>query len=139
MATTPIFAATPKLAVASLTTACGATDFGTAAPTNVSTLLAAGSSGSKLRRIKAKNRGTAAPAANILRVYLLIGGLYHPHLEIDIPAGATPSASVKSQESVGPDSDGWVKLDLDIPSGTSIAIAQTVANSIAVTCEYADY
>ena len=133
MATAPIFATTIKNGIASLSAACGATDFGTAAPTNVSTLLTAGASGSKLRRIKAKNRGTASPAANILRIYLLVSGSYHPLLEIDIPAGSTPAAGVKSQDS------DWFTLDLDIPSGTSIAIAQTVANSIAVICEYFDY
>ena len=133
MATAPIFAATPKLGVASLTTATGATEFGTAAPTNIVTLLSAGASGSKLRRIKAKNRGTASPAANIVRVFLLISSVYYPLLEIDITAGSTPAAGVKSQDS------DWVALDLDIPSGTTVVVAETVANAVSVVCEYADY
>ena len=133
MASAPAFAATPKWGVNSLTAATGATEFGTSAPTNGVTLLTAGSSGSYLRRIKAKNRGTTTPGANILRVFLVVSSAYHPILEIDISSGSTPSASVKSQDT------DWVNLDLSVPTGYSVYITQTVANSIVVHCEYADY
>lgn len=133
MASAPIYAATPKLAHADLTSATGATEFGTSAPTNLSSLLTAGVNGSYLRRIKAKNRGTSSPTANIIRVFLVVGGSYKPIFEFDITAGATPSATVKSQDS------DWHTLDLSIPSGHSVYVGETVANSVCVTCEYGDY
>lgn len=133
MATAPAFANTPKLGIASLTGATGATEFGTSAPTNPVTVLTAGSSGSYLRRIKSKNRGTTTPGANILRLFLVSSTNHHPLLEIDITAGSTPAAGVKSQDS------DWVTLDLSIPSGYSLVATQTVANSIVIICEYADY
>lgn len=133
MASNPSYASTPKIAHADLTSATGATDFGTSAPSNASILLTAGSSGSYLRRIKVKNRGTSSPAANIVRVFLVVSSSYKPILEIDVTAGSTPSATVKSQDT------DWITLDVSIPSGHSVYVAQTVANSIAVTCEYADY
>ena len=133
MATAPAFAATPKLGIGSLTGATGATEFGTAAPTNPVTVLTAGASGSYLRRVKAKNRGTSSPAANIVRLFLVASSSHHPVLEIDIPTGATPSATVKSQDS------DWITLDISIPTGYSLVATQTVANSIVVICEYADY
>lgn len=133
MATSPIFAATPKMAHADLTTATGATEFGTTAPTQLSSLLTAGASGSYLRRIKAKNRGTSSPAANIIRVFLAVGGSYKPIFEFDVPAGSTPSATVKSQDS------DWHTLDMSIPAGHSVYVGETVANSVCVTCEYGDF
>ena len=133
MSAAPAFASTPKIGLASLTTATGATEFGTSAPTNIVTIVSAGASGSYLRRIKAKNRGTTSPAANIIRVFLLSSSVYYPLVEFDVPTGSTPSATVKSQDS------DWLTLDLSIPTGTTVVVAETVANSVSVTCEYADY
>lgn len=133
MSAAPAFASTPKIGLASLTAATGATEFGTTAPTNIVTIVTAGSSGSYLRRIKAKNRGTSSPGANIIRVFLLSSSVYYPILEFDVASGSTPSASVKSQDS------DWITLDLSIPTSTTVVVAETVANAVSVTCEYADY
>ena len=131
MAATPVFAATPKYSGASLTTATGAAELGTAAPTNAVLLVTAAANGTYLRRLRAKVRN-AAPTAGLLRVFLVNGGVYYLLMEIDLASGAAASATVKSQDT------DWVTLDLVIPTGWTVYVAETQANNTTVHCEHAD-
>lgn len=87
MATTPNFAATVKSWAAAISTA----DTSRTAPSNVGTLVTAGSSGSRVDEISITAAGTST--ANVVRIFLYNGSTYFLKEEVLVTA-TTPSASV---------------------------------------------
>lgn len=87
MATSPAFAATPRIGAVSVATA----DASYTAPTNVGTLITGASTGTRISEIVCKCAATSAAA--IIRIFLYDGSTYWLFDEVSIPA-ATGSATV---------------------------------------------
>lgn len=91
MATTPNFASTVKCWNGTVTT--GDTGRGTAAPTNKSTIVTPGASGSRIDEITITAAGTST--ANIVRLFINVSALYYLFQEV-LTSAITPSASTAS-------------------------------------------
>jgi hypothetical protein len=126
MATTPNFAATPRCSSVSISTA----DTSRTAPTNVGTLLAAGSSGSRVDEIDITAAGTST--ANIVRIFIYNGSTYYLLQEVLITA-ITPSATVAAF------STAITFNSLVIPSGSSIRVTTNNAETYHVTAFGGDF
>jgi hypothetical protein len=130
MASTPIFAATPKVGNASLSLA----DASRTAPTNVGTVLSGGASGTRVERVVVYATGTTT--AGIVRLFLYDGSAYHLLSEISVTA-ITPSGTVGSFNAVvdfsGPNSV------LIVPSGWSLRATTHNAESFQVTAFGGDF
>lgn len=87
MATDPIFAATPQVAVGQVTTA----EASRTAPTNVVTVYTSGASGSRIESIEITATGTTT--AGMIRIFLYDGSSYRLLIEQPVTA-VTPSATV---------------------------------------------
>ena len=87
MATTPAFAATPRIGVGQVTTA----DTSRTAPTNVATIFTAGSSGSRIDSVVMEATGTTT--AGVLRLWIYDGTNYRLFNETLVTA-ITPSTTV---------------------------------------------
>jgi hypothetical protein len=86
MATSPNFAATPRVGAVLISTA----DTSRTSPTNVGTVLTAGSSGSRIDEINVVAMGTTT--ANVVRLFLFDGTNYFLLQEVLI-AALTPSVT----------------------------------------------
>ena len=88
MATSPVFAVTPRIGAVSVATA----DASYTAPTNVGTLITGASTGTRIAEIVVKMAATSAAA--IVRVFLYDGTTYWLFDEITV-AAATGSATAQ--------------------------------------------
>lgn len=120
MAADPVFAATPKIGVASVSTANTSRD-GTG---TIATILTAGASGTKIYRISLQ--ATGDPADSVVTLFLHDGTNYWLFDEIDVGNPAAASATVTGfRASRSYD-------DLVLPSGWSFRAAITVALTAGV-------
>lgn len=87
MATTPAFAATPRIGVGQVTTA----DTSRTAPTNVATVFTAGSNGSRIDSVVIEGTGTTT--AGVIRLWIYDGTNYRLFNETLVTA-ITPSTTV---------------------------------------------
>jgi hypothetical protein len=126
MATSPVFAVTPRISSVSIATA----DSSYTSPTNVGTLITGASTGTKISEIVVKMAATST--ASQIRVFLYDGSDYWLFDEIAI-AAATGSATVaQSRTSV-------TYTNLILPSSSwSIRVTTSVSQTTHVTALGAD-
>jgi len=115
MATTPAFAATPRIGAVSVVTANTNRD-GTG---TIATCFTAGSSGSKIEEVVFK--ATADPADSVVVMYLYDGATYYIFDEVDLGNPAAGSTTVAAYR------DRRVYDNLVLPSGWSLRGSITVA------------
>lgn len=131
MAIAPQFAATPKIGVATVSSANTNRD-GTG---TIATVVTAGSAGTRLRAIHI--RAIATTTAGMIRLFLHDGTTAHLIREIPVsaitPSSNTEAFSAHLTESITPD-----LLPMTIPTGWSIRAATNNAESFRVTVEGAD-
>ena len=126
MATSPVFAVTPRIGAVSVATA----DASYTAPTNVGTLITGASTGTRIAEIVVKMAATSAAA--IVRVFLYDGTTYWLFDEITV-AAATGSATVQ-QTRVSTTYSNLIQ-----PSASwSVRVTTSVAQAAHVTALGAD-
>ena len=126
MATSPVFAVTPRVASVSVATA----DSSYTSPTNVGTLITGASSGTRISEIVCKSAATSAAA--LIRIFLYDGTTYWLFDEITI-AAATGSTTV-AQTRVSTTYNNLV-----LPSASwSIRVTTSVSQATHVTALGAD-
>ncbi|CAB4158630.1 hypothetical protein UFOVP708_14 [uncultured Caudovirales phage] len=131
MALDPQFAATPKIGIATVATPNTNRD-GTG---TIGTVLTAGASGTRIRRIEVQATGNTT--AGMARLFIHDGTTAHLYLEVPISA-ATPSGTVQAfawniTESTSPD-----QLPLTLPTGHSLRASTHNAEAFKVIAEGAD-
>ena len=125
MAQSPVFASTPKVGVADISTANTARD-GTG---TIGTVLTAASAGTRIERVVLK--ATADPADSTVVIYLHDGTTAHVFDEFDIgnpAAGSTTVESFRIERAY---------RDLVLPSGWSLRASITVALTAGVVKVFA--
>jgi hypothetical protein len=130
--TSPIFALSPELAIATVTTAT--TDRTGATMTNTVTLLTAATNGTKITQIGAKVAGTNAATLVLIFVSDSSGANFKLFDEIALP-NLTPSNTITSQRAVTAYSDLQLKAGQVVKIGTTVAITAGV-NVFAVKGDY---
>jgi hypothetical protein len=130
--TSPIFALSPELAIATVTTAT--TDRTGATMTNTVTLLTAATNGTKITQIGAKVAGTNAGTLVLIFVSDSSGANFKLYDEIALGA-ITPSTTVTSQRGVTAYSDLQLKAGQIVKVGTTVAVSAGV-NVFAVKGDY---
>lgn len=120
MATDPVFAATPKIGAAAVSTANTNRD-GTG---TIATILTAGASGTKVYRVVAQCTGD--PADSTLTLFLHDGSNYFLFDEIDLGNPAAASTTVPGFRA------SRAYDDLILPNGWSLRAAITVALTAGV-------
>ena len=130
--TSPIFALSPELAIATVTTAT--TDRTGATMTNTVTLLTAATNGTKITQIGAKVAGTNAGTLVLIFISDSTGANFKLFDEIALP-NLTPSTTTTSQRAVTAYSDLQLKAGQVIKVGTTVAITAGV-NIFAVKGDY---
>lgn len=126
MATSPVFAVTPRVGAVSIATA----DSSYTAPTNVGTLITGASTGTRISEIVVKCAATSAAA--IVRTFLYDGSTYWLFDETTI-AAATGSATVQQTRV------STVYNNLILPSNTwSLRVTTSVSQTTHVTALGAD-
>jgi hypothetical protein len=130
--TSPIFALSPELAIATVTTAT--TDRTGATMTNTVTLLTAATNGTKITQIGAKVAGTNTATLVLIFVSDSSGANFKLYDEIALGA-ITPSTTVTSQRGVTAYSDLQLKAGQIVKVGTTVAVSAGV-NVFAVKGDY---
>ena len=126
MATSPAFAATPRMAAVSIATA----DSSYTAPTSVGTLITGASTGTRIAEIVIKCAATSAAA--IVRIFLYDGTTYWLFDEVTI-AAATGSSTVQQTRVSN------TYNNLILPSASwSVRVTTSVAQTTHVTALGAD-
>jgi hypothetical protein len=126
MATSPVFAVTPRIGAVSISTA----DSSYTAPTNVGTLITGASTGTRISEIVVKNAATSLAA--IVRIFLYDGSTYWLYDEVTITA-ATGSSTVQQSRT------STVYNNLILPSASwSIRVTTSVSQATHVTALGAD-
>lgn len=131
MSLVPQFASTPRLAVATISTANTNRD-GTG---TIGTVLTAGSSGTRLRRLLVQ--ATATTTAGMVRIFLHDGTTAQLSLEIPVSA-VTPSATQSAFSANYTELSTPDQLPLTIPSGWSLRASTNNAETFKVFAEGAD-
>jgi hypothetical protein len=130
--TSPIFALSPELAIATVTDAT--TDRTGATMTNTVTLLTAATNGTKITQIGAKVAGTNAGTLVLIFVSDSSGANFKLFDEIVLTA-ITPSTTTTSQRAVTAYADLQLKAGQVVKVGTTVAITAGV-NIFAVKGDY---
>lgn len=130
--TSPIFALTPELAIATVTAAT--TDRTGATMTNTVTLLTAATNGTKITQIGAKVAGTNAATLVLIFVSDSSGANFKLFDEIVLPA-VTASTTATSQRQVTAYSDLQLKVGQVVKVGITVAVTDGV-NCFAVKGDY---
>lgn len=129
MATSPVYAATPKIGSA----AAPGFDTSLTAPSTTATVLTSGSSGSKIEEIVVQ--GTATTVAGVLNIWAHDGSNYSLLDQVLISA-VTSSTTAVAFRAVRQYSNMW------LPTGYTLRISHTVTgndtNKIRVTAYYSD-
>lgn len=126
MATTPVFAVTPRIGAVSVATA----DSSYTSPTNVGTLITGAASGTRIAELVVKCAATSAAA--IVRVFLYDGTTYWLFDEITV-AAATGSSTVQQTRV------STTYNNLILPSASwSVRVTTSVAQATHVTALGAD-
>jgi hypothetical protein len=120
LAASPVFAVTPR-------SMCGlvpsTADTSNTAPTHVTSLGSAGSSGTKISQIDVTPVGTVV--AGIVNVFLYDGTTYHLHEPVTIPAATVSTTAAPVKQSYYYD-------NLNLPSGWSLAVSNTVSGNVSL-------
>jgi hypothetical protein len=130
--TSPIFALSPELAIATVTDAT--TDRTGATMTNTVTLLTAATNGTKITQIGAKVAGTNASTLVLIFVSDSSGANFKLYDEI-VLAAITASTTQTSQRAVTAYSDLQLKAGQVVKVGTTVATAAGV-NIFAIKGDY---
>ncbi len=126
MATSPVFAVTPRIGNVSIATA----ESSYTAPTNVGTLISGASTGTRIAEIVVKCAATSAAA--IVRIFLYDGTTYWLFDEVTV-AAATGSATVQQTRV------STTYNNLILPSAAwSVRVTTSVAQATHVTAFGAD-
>lgn len=126
MATSPAFAATPRVGAVSIATA----DSSYTAPTNVGTLITGVAAGTRISEIVVKCAATSAAA--IVRIFLYDGTTYWLFDEVTV-AAATGSATVQQTRV------STVYNNLILPSASwSVRVTTSISQTTHVTALGAD-
>jgi hypothetical protein len=126
MATNPVFAVTPRIGAVSVATA----DSSYTAPTNVGTLIAGASTGTRIAEIVVKCAATSAAA--IVKIFLYDGTSYWLFDEVTV-AAATGSSTVQQTRV------STTYNNLILPSASwSVRVTTSVAQTTHVTAFGAD-
>jgi hypothetical protein len=126
MATNPVFAVTPRIGAVSVATA----DSSYTAPTNVGTLIAGASTGTRIAEIVVKCAATSAAA--VVRIFLHDGTSYWLFDEVTV-AAATGSSTVQQTRV------STTYNNLILPSASwSVRVTTSVAQTTHVTAFGAD-
>jgi len=126
MATSPVFAVTPRIGAVSIATA----DSSYTSPTNVGTLITGASTGTRISEIVVKNAATSAAA--IVRIFLYDGSTYWLFDEVTI-AAATGSSTVQQTRV------STTYNNLILPSASwSVRVTTSVSQTTHVTAFGAD-
>ena len=126
MATSPVFAVTPRIGAVSIATA----DSSYTSPTSVGTLITGVSTGTRISEIVVKNAATSAAA--IVRIFLYDGSTYWLFDEITVSA-ATGSSTVQQNRV------STVYNNLILPSASwSVRVTTSVSQTTHVTAFGAD-
>jgi hypothetical protein len=121
MASSPVFAVTPRMTAVSIATA----DSSYTAPTNVGTLITGASTGTRVSEIVVKCAATSAAA--IVRIFLYDGSTYWHFDEVTV-AAATGSATVQQTRV------STTYNNLILPSASwSVRVTTSVAQTTHVT------
>ena len=130
MASTPIFAATPRVGNAALSLA----ETSRTAPTNVGTVLTGGTSGTRIERVLVQATGTTT--TGLVRLFLYDGSAYHLINETAVTA-ITPSGTVGAFNAVVDfTAPGSLLL---IPNGWSLRATTHNAEAFQVTAFGGDF
>lgn len=132
MATQPQYAGTPKIGVATISTANTARD-GTG---TISTVFTAGTSGSRVDRIVIESTGTTT--AGIVRLFIHNGTTAYLWKEVPVTA-ITPSGSAVAFASSLSNSNASDILPLVLPTGYSLRAAPNNAESFNVIAQGGDF
>lgn len=119
MATTPTFAATPKIGLLQLSAATTGRDTITPAAGNL--VFTAGTNGSRIDRVDVVGAalvGGSAPSANVVRLWVYDGVTVLLLREVEVPA-TTPTASVKGFAAV-----------VEFPNGLVLANGSTLRATV---------
>lgn len=130
MAADPAFAATVRHESGAVATANTSRDKTTVGSGTVTTVLTAGSSGSKIDEITIKAENN--PADSIIIIWLYDGSNYHIYDEFDLGDPVAGSTTVTSYR------DSKTYRNLRIPSGWSIRATITVAPTTGVVEVHVD-
>ena len=126
MATAPQFAATPRCSAVSIGTA----DTSRTAPTNVGTVLTAGTSGSRIDEVTITAAGTST--ANVVRLFIYTGSVYYLLQEV-LTTAITAGASQDSFTTT------LTFNSLVIPSGYSLRATTNAAETYHVLAFGGDF
>jgi hypothetical protein len=131
MAAKPAFAATPRHSSAAASVA----DTSLTAPTNAAVIFAAGASGSRVERLRLTAAGTTL--VGLVNVFVHDGTSFRLIRSVAVSA-ITPSATVQAW---GSDENSMISFagGLMLPSGWSLRITTTVANTIVGAAEGGDF
>ena len=120
MAAAPAYAATP-VAWTGLIPATADTSW--TAPTNITTLGSAGSSGTKIVQVDVIPAGTVV--AGLVNVFLYDGSAYHLHESVTIAAYSSSTTAAPPKQSFAYD-------NLVLPNGWSLRVTGTVAGNVSL-------
>ena len=130
MATSPVYAATPKIGSATL----GGFDASFTSPSSASTIVTGGSSGSKIEEVVIQ--GLATLAAGIVNLWTHDGSTYRLFDQVLLTTSPTASTTVAAFRAIRQYSNLW------IPNGSTFRASHTTTGNdtskIAVTAFYAD-
>lgn len=126
MATTPNFAATPRLGAGVVSTA----DTSRTSPTNVTTIFTAGSNGSRIDEIDINATGTTT--SGVVRLFIYDGSSYFLFQEILVTA-ITPSTTITAFGSTN------TYNNLMLPSGHSLRATTNNSESFNVIAFGGDF
>jgi hypothetical protein len=118
MATAPSYAATPLIGSALVNN--GTADTSYSAPTHGSTLLTAGSNGTKVAQIDLIPAGTISSGGVVVNIFIYNGTSYYLHESVLI-AAITPATQVASLKY------SYYYDNLVIPSGSTLYVTETIA------------
>jgi hypothetical protein len=132
MASTPAFAATPKIGAVAISTA----DASRTAPSAAGTVLTGVASGTRISRITIQ--ATAATTAGMVRLFLHDGTNFRLFREVPVTA-ITPTASVAPFNAVLSEQTNIDTLPITLPSGSwSLRASTNNAEAFNVIAEGAD-
>lgn len=122
MSTSAQYASTPRVGVALLTTA----DTSLTAPTTVGTVLAAGSSGTRIDYIEIM--GVATTTACLVNLFIYDGSTYHLWQQLPVQAVTTSTTAPSYVANISSNGNANV-MPLTLPTGYSLRATVTVTQT----------
>lgn len=122
MSTSAQYASTPKIGAALLTTA----DTSLTAPTTVSTIVSAGTNGTRIDYIEVM--GVATTTSGLINLFIFDGTTYHLWQQIPVQAITTGTTTPSFVSNLASNSNANV-MPLVLPNGYSLRATTTVAQT----------